>query len=52
MATTIHATAVIDPRAQLAEGVEVGPYAVIGPDVEIGAGCRIGPHVVLDGRVG
>ena len=51
MATTIHATAVIDPRAQLAEGVEVGPYAVIGPDVEIGAGCRIGPHVVLDGRV-
>ncbi|MEX0588285.1 MAG: acyl-ACP--UDP-N-acetylglucosamine O-acyltransferase [Cyanobium sp.] len=51
MATTIHATAVVDPRAQLAEGVEVGPYAVIGPEVEIGAGCRIGPHVVLDGRV-
>jgi UDP-N-acetylglucosamine acyltransferase len=51
MATTIHATAVVDPRAQLAEGVEVGPYAVIGPEVEIGVGCRIGPHVVLDGRV-
>ena len=51
MATTIHPTAVIDPRAQLADGVEVGPYAVIGPQVEIGADCRIGPHVVLDGRV-
>ena len=51
MATLIHPTAVVDPRAQLADGVEVGPYAVVGPDVEIGAGCWIGPHVVLDGRV-
>jgi UDP-N-acetylglucosamine acyltransferase len=51
MATTIHPTAVVDPRAQLADGVEVGPFAVIGPQVDIGTGCRIGPHVVLDGRV-
>ena len=51
MATLIHPTAVVDPRAQLADGVEVGTYAVVGPDVEIGAGCWIGPHVVLDGRV-
>jgi UDP-N-acetylglucosamine acyltransferase len=51
MATTIHPTAVVDPRAQLADGVEVGPFAVIGPQVDIGPGCRIGPHVVLDGRV-
>ena len=51
MATSIHPTAVVDPRAELAAGVEVGPYAVIGPDVQIGPGCRIGPHVVIDGRV-
>jgi UDP-N-acetylglucosamine acyltransferase len=51
MATSVHPTAVVDPRAQLAEGVTVGPYAVIGPEVQIGAGSRIGPHVVLDGRV-
>ena len=51
MSSLIHPTAVIDPRAELAAGVEVGPYAVIGPDVEIGADCRIGAHVVLDGRV-
>ena len=51
MPTTIHPTAVVDSRAALADGVEVGPYAVIGPEVEIGQGCRIGPHVVLDGRV-
>ncbi len=47
----IHPTAVIDPHAELAEGVEVGPYAVIGPDVTIGPDCTIGAHVVLEGRV-
>ncbi|MEY3463059.1 MAG: Acyl-[acyl-carrier-protein]--UDP-N-acetylglucosamine O-acyltransferase [Cyanobacteriota bacterium] len=51
MATTIHPTAVIDPRAELADGVTVGPYAVIGAEVQLGSDCRIGPHVVLDGRV-
>lgn len=47
--TAIHSTAIIDPQAELAEGVEVGPYSVIGAHVRIGAGCRIGPHVVIDG---
>jgi len=51
MAPSVHPTAVVDPRAHLAQGVEIGPYAVIGPDVKIGADCRIGPHVVIDGRV-
>lgn len=45
----IHATAVIDPGAELDADVEVGPYAVIGPNVRIGRGSRIGPHVVLRG---
>lgn len=51
MATSVHPTALVDPRARLADGVVVGPFAVIGPEVEIGAGSRIGPHVVIDGRV-
>ncbi len=51
MATSVHPTAVVDPRAQLGQGVEIGPYAVVGPEVRIGDGCRIGPHVVIDGRV-
>ena len=51
MAIKVHPTAVVDPKAQLAEGVEIGPYAVIGPEVQIGRGSRIGPHVVIDGRV-
>jgi len=49
--TRIHPTAVVDPKAQIDPGVEIGPYAVIGPEVCIGSGSRIGPHVVLDGRV-
>ncbi|MGD9401407.1 MAG: acyl-ACP--UDP-N-acetylglucosamine O-acyltransferase [bacterium] len=46
---TIHATAVIDPRAELGEGVSVGPYTVIGPDVRIGPRTAIGSHCVLEG---
>jgi UDP-N-acetylglucosamine acyltransferase len=51
VAPSIHPTAVVDPRAELADGVVIGPYAVIGADVTIGADTRIGPHVVIDGRV-
>ena len=50
MSTLVHPTAVIDPRAQLDESVDVGPYAVIGPDVKIGAGTRLGPHAVIEGH--
>jgi UDP-N-acetylglucosamine acyltransferase len=46
----IHPTAVIDPRAELDEGVVVGPYAVIGPEVRVGAGTQVGPHCVIEGR--
>jgi UDP-N-acetylglucosamine acyltransferase len=48
--TLIHPTAVIDPAAQLGDGVEIGPYAVIGPNVRIGAGTRIRTHAVIDGH--
>ena len=45
----IHPTAIIDPKAELAGDVEVGPYSVIGAHVTIGAGTVIGPHVVIQG---
>ena len=48
--TRIHATAIIDPKAELADDVEVGPYAIIGPQVRIGAGTVVGPHCVIEGR--
>lgn len=44
----IHATALIDPSAELGEGVSVGAYTIIGPDVTVGAGTRIGPHVLIE----
>ena len=50
MTAGIHPTALIDPKARLAKGVEVGPYSIVGPQVEIGEGSWIGAHVVLDGR--
>jgi UDP-N-acetylglucosamine acyltransferase len=46
----LHATALVDPKAELDGDVEVGPYSVIGAQVRIGAGTAIGPHVVVDGR--
>ena len=45
----IHPTAIVDKKAKLADGVEVGPYAIIGPNVEIRKGTCIGSHVVVDG---
>jgi UDP-N-acetylglucosamine acyltransferase len=37
----IHATAVVSPRARLADGVAVGPLCVVGDDVELGPGCKL-----------
>jgi UDP-N-acetylglucosamine acyltransferase len=46
----IHATAVVDPRAELDSDVTVGPYTVVGADVRIAAGTRIGAHAVIEGH--
>jgi UDP-N-acetylglucosamine acyltransferase len=46
----IHATAIIDPKAELDSSVTVGPYAVIGPKVKIGADTVVGPHCVIEGH--
>ena len=45
----IHPTAIIHEGAQIAEGVEIGPYAIIGEHVAIGSGTTIGPHTVIEG---
>jgi UDP-N-acetylglucosamine acyltransferase len=45
----IHPSAIIDPRATLADDVEVGPWTTIGPEVEVGSGSVIASHVVLKG---
>ncbi len=48
--TKIHPTAIVDPKAELAEGVEVGPYATIGGDVQIGAGTVVRQHANIEGH--
>lgn len=45
----IHPSAIIDPSAELAADVEVGPWTIIGPNVQIGAGSKIASHVVVKG---
>jgi UDP-N-acetylglucosamine acyltransferase len=46
--------AAVNPKAELDEGVRVGPFAIIDAEVEIGAGTEIGPHAVIRGptRIG
>ena len=39
--TAIHATAIVDPQAELDASVSVGPYTVIGPHVKVAAGTTI-----------
>jgi UDP-N-acetylglucosamine acyltransferase len=40
----------VDPKAQIADDVFIGPFCVIGPDVKIGAGCRLLSHVSITSR--
>ena len=50
----VHPSAYIDPKAQIAEDVEIGPFTVIDGDVTIDSGTWIGAHVsIMDGsRIG
>ncbi len=49
MATEIHPTAIVDSRAELADGVVVEPFAIIDGEVTIGRDCRIGPYSRITG---
>ena len=52
--SSLHPTAIIDPKAVLGANVQIGPYAVIGAGVELGDGCRVGHHATIEGpsRIG
>lgn len=41
--------AIVDPSAQIAEDVSIGPWSMIGADVTIGPGTRVESHVVIKG---
>ena len=46
----VHKTAIVDPGAELGEGVSVGPYSIIGSKVQLEAGVQIGANVHVTGR--
>jgi UDP-N-acetylglucosamine acyltransferase len=46
----VHPTAVVSPRAELDEGVKIGPYSIIGDHVRIGRDTTLESHVVVEGH--
>jgi UDP-N-acetylglucosamine acyltransferase len=46
----VHATAIVESGAELADDVEIGPYSIVRAKVRIGAGSSVGPHCVIEGR--
>src|SRR5262245_19544289 len=51
MATSIAANAWVDPRAELDEEVEIGPFCMIGAGVQVGRGTKLLNNVTLMGNV-
>ncbi len=47
--TLIHPTAVIEPGAQIADGVTIGPFCVVGAKVKLSQGVVLKSHVVVAG---
>jgi UDP-N-acetylglucosamine acyltransferase len=45
----VHPTAVVDPRAELADDVEIGAYAVVEGGVRLGRATRLMAHAVIHG---
>lgn len=46
-----HASAVVDPTADVADDARLGPGCVVGPGARIGAGTRMGANVVVEADV-
>jgi UDP-N-acetylglucosamine acyltransferase len=44
---SIHPTAVVNSKSQIADAVTIGPYVVIEDAVQIGEGCTIAAHAVV-----
>lgn len=43
----IHSSAIVSPKAQLADGITIGPHTIVEPDVQIDSGCVIASNVLL-----
>lgn len=54
MNTVLHPSAIVSPKARLAENVRIGPFVVIEDDVEIGPGTEImaSAYIANGARIG
>jgi len=43
----IHPTAIVDPKSEIGDEVEIGPYSIVKEGAVIGQGTKVGPHVVI-----
>jgi len=50
MGIDIHPSAVVSQKAEIDDGVTIGPFSIIGEKVTIGRDSVIGSHVVIDGN--
>ncbi len=44
----IHPTAIVDPAAELASDVEIGPFAYVGPRCVLHSGVKIGMRAIVE----
>lgn len=49
-ATTIHPLAIVEPGAQLGEGVTVGPFSYVGAQAVVGDRCELVSHASIRGE--
>ena len=45
----IHATAIVQPGAEIGESCRIGPFCMVGAGVRLGAGCELVSHAVIQG---
>jgi len=50
MKTKIHKTAIIDTKADIDSGAEIGPYCIIKKGVRIGKNVKLMANVIIEGR--
>ncbi|MDA8078906.1 MAG: acyl-ACP--UDP-N-acetylglucosamine O-acyltransferase [Nitrospiraceae bacterium] len=50
MKTKIHATAIVDPKAEIDHQVEIGPFCIVKAGVRIAKGTKLLSNVVVEGE--
>ncbi len=49
MGAQVHPSAVVEPGAELGDGVVIGAFCYVSADVQVGAGTTLGPHCTVHG---